>query len=225
MAGPTVEAAITLKDILTLAATTGIFTACANEFFSFSRERRTQRRVSRENGIPFARTLVGILNDYAKVCAAEARSIDESVEEEYYPSPSPPPLKIPTDGAWAHIPSEIVGRISDLEVDTATPDPDLEDTQAMHGPMDASRVAKHRMCLRGHQAHQLSEQLRRHFNFGQYERATGLDFPQYLAAGSMSVRVSPLGKFWQSQPVRRVRRLLQQFRRYLGRSWEKLFGS
>jgi hypothetical protein len=205
---------IDFKTVLTLAFTTGLFTALLNQGIGLLREIFERRRTHRDAAKNFAIKLVEILTAYAQECNARANSnrYDER-EGEHGRYRHLPDLPVYPVGPMELFPSKIAAGLVDLRNEITEAERDIEGTMEVVGYPEATQTTTYRCVAIGLRAYKLAASLRWHHGLGSYQGQS--DFARELRSHYRATHHGPLRRLWTSLPIYRARRFISRWRRRL----------
>jgi hypothetical protein len=209
----TADAAWTWSAILTLAFSTGVFTAVFNQGIAWLKETRQSREKDRRTAKASALLLVEMLTSYAQEC--NSRSSYNRYDKysgtgygRYSDMPVLPPY--PEGVEWAVLPSKIAAGLRDLRNEVNEAKRDIDEAAEVVDPDEAADVATDRCVVIGYMALRISRRLRKYYGFGPYQAAGESNFASELHKYYRESRRGRLRRFWESLPVYRVRRRLRR---------------
>ena len=178
----TADAAWTWSAILTLAFSTGVFTAVFNQGIAWLKETRQSREKDRRTAKASALLLVEMLTSYAQEC--NSRSSYNRYDKHsgtygrYSDMPVLPPY--PEGVEWAVLPSKIAAGLRDLRNEVNEAKRDIDATAEVIDPDEAADVATDRCVVIGYMALRISGRLRKYYGFGPYQAAGQSNFASEL---------------------------------------------
>jgi hypothetical protein len=213
----TPQTALTLKSILTLALSAGVFTAVFNQSFAWIKETVQRLQNDKRAGGAFALQLVEMLTAYAQQCTSRIY-----VNDPHYvvgnggPYAEMPVLPHYPEGPWEVLPPKLAAGIRDLRNEVDQANSQIKGAFEVDGPSEGFETATNQFAVVGYSALRFANRLRRHYGLGPYQAAGNSDFAATLRRRYQQSQVGPLRWLLSKWPnKRRLQRRWQRFLRKL----------
>ena len=154
------DATLSVSSIVTLAFSTGLVTACANQAIAHVRERYTETKKSGEKAREIAIQLAANLTDFAIECANFNSLHQYTKNNGGGVSDQLPLLRQPGEHSeWTYFPPAFTARFHDLKSSLKQGQENVEFTEFDEDPPAAAEYAARMSVELGHQAHLLARRV------------------------------------------------------------------